>query len=364
MKKRSVLPGATVLACLIASCTSSSGTPVSAPNSDTPPRIILFVADGAGLGHWTVARVAIGRLAVDDFEAFGLVDTRGSNHLVTGSAPAATAYATGTRTVMRALGLGPDSQPRPTVLEVGMERGMASGLITTTALTDATPAAFCTHYPARDHLEVARQMARHDITVLMGGGRSFFRLASTDTTESVLAQLRARYTYVESAAELTSLSLDTVSTLLGLFSERDMPLAGARAPTLAGMTQTALEILDRDPDGFFLMVENEETDTQAHHNEPFDIIAAEMRAFDEAIEVAVAYRRRHPETLIVVLGDHETGGLAVHTDSTGAPTLRYTTGGHTAALVPIFAVGPGNEQFGGLLSNERVGQRLLEMVRQ
>lgn len=342
---------------------SAGGSSLPTPTTE-PPRIILFVADGAGVGHWTIARVAIGRLTVDDFEAFGLVDTRGSNHLVTGSAPAATAYATGTRSVMGALGLGPDSLPRPTVLEVGMGKGMSAGLITTTALTDATPAAFFAHYPARDHLEVARQTTQQDITVLMGGGRIVFEFADTDTTESALEQLRARYTYVQSATELASVELDTVSTLLGLFAERDMPLAGTRVPTLASMTRTALQILDRDPDGFFLMVENEETDTQAHHNEPFDIIAAEMRALDEAIEVAAEYRSQHPETLIIVVSDHETGGLAVHADSTGTPTLRYTTRGHTAALVPIFAVGPGSEKFGGMLQNDQVGRELLALVRQ
>ncbi|MDH3291721.1 MAG: alkaline phosphatase [Gemmatimonadota bacterium] len=332
------------------------------PLTDTPSKIILFIADGAGAGHWAVARIATPDLEVNRFTALGLVDVRGWNHLVTESAQAASALATGERSVMGALSLSPDSVPRTTVLEIAQARGMATGLITTTRLTDATPAAFATHYPSRDHLQVARQMAAQHVTVLLGGGREIFTLAPTDGAETALAAMRQRYSYVETAEELEHLRPDTVELLLGLFAEGDMALAPERAPSLAAMTGTAIAILDREQNGFFLMVENEETDTQAHRNQGFDVLAAEMLAFNEAIAVAVAYQRRHHETLIIVTGDHETGGLTVQVDSTGAPTLRYTTTGHTAGLLPLFASGPGADRFRGLLGNDQVGRILRDLV--
>ncbi len=326
-------------------------------------RVVLVVPDGAGAGHWAVARIALESLIVEAFPVIGLVDTRGSDHIVTGSAPSATAFAIGVRTRMGMIGLGPDSQPRQTVLEAAQEQGMATGLITTTLLTDATPAAFASHVPRRDHLIVARQFAQANVDVMLGGGRVVFEYLASDGQPPALEAMRDRYTYVTSADELDAVDLGAVDKLLGLFAEQDMALAPERSPSLAEMTAVALEVLDRASTGFFLLVETEETDTQAHYNRPFDVISEEMRALDEAIRVVVAYHDRHPETLIVVVGDHETGGLTVHADSLGHPVVRYTTTGHTAELVPLFALGPGAERFGGILANDQVGRLLLDAVR-
>lgn len=327
------------------------------------PRVILIIGDGVGTGHWTVARLAAEHLAVEAFSAFGLVDTRGWAHLVSGSAPTATAYATGVRTFMGAVGVGPDSQPRVTALEYAQQRGMSTGLITTTRLTDATPASFAAHYPRRDDVAIAAQLAVKDVTVLLGGGRDAFGQARIDRATSALEAVRRRHAYVETADQLAALDLDTVPRLVGLFADADMPLAPQRTPSLSEMTRTALAILDRNPKGFFLLVENEETDTQAHHNEPYDVIAAEMLDLDAAIRTALAYRERHPETLIVVAGDHEAGGLSVLANDEGDPELRYTTAGHTAALLPVFAVGPGAARFGGMHPNDEIGRILIEAVR-
>jgi alkaline phosphatase len=328
---------------------------------EVPTRVIVFVADGAGTAHWTAARLTIEDPAFVRLPSVGLVDTRGWEHTVTASAAAATALATGVRTFKGSLALGPDSTARRTVLETARGRGMATGLVTTTRLTDATPAAFCVHHGSRDHAEAARQMAQAGVTVLLGGGRTWFERYPDGDAPSLLDGLRQRYTYVADAAAFRALDPDTVESLLGLFAPGDMGMAPQRAPSLVEMTSTALAILHRNPQGFFLLVENEEPDTQAHRNASFEIIAREMRALDDAIRVGLAYQERHPETLIVALGDHETGGLAIVADSTG-PVARYITTGHTAALLPVFARGPGAEQFTGVLTNARVGELLLEAV--
>jgi alkaline phosphatase len=325
--------------------------------------VILFIADGAGNGHWTAARIARPDLAVAGFAVQGQIDTRGADHLTTSSGPGATAIATGVRTRLRAVGVGPDGERLTTVLEYAERRGMATGLVTTTLLTDATPAAFAAHYPTRDHLAIAQQMAEQPVTVLLGGGRMMFARAKLDDQTSALDAMLRRYQFVETAAALRTLDPDTVTALLGLFAEEDLPPAPERQPTLAEMTQAALAVLERDSDGFFLLVEAEETDTQAHENAPFDAIAAEMLAYDDAIRVAVQYRARHPETLVVVTSDHECGGITVHETVAGKPALVYATTGHTAGLVPVFADGPGAERFGGLLGNDEIGRRLIALVR-
>jgi alkaline phosphatase len=124
-----------------------------------------------------------------------------------------------------------------------------------------------------------------------------------------------------------------------------------------------IAILDRNPNGFFLMVENEESDTQAHANADARVILAEMLDFDRTVGLALDYQSAHPETLVLVAGDHETGGVTLPYDANREPVMQYASRGHTGVLVPLFAAGPGAERFGGILRNDRVGQILLEMVR-
>ncbi|HXV85848.1 MAG TPA: alkaline phosphatase [Gemmatimonadales bacterium] len=326
-------------------------------------RVILLVADGAGVGHWTIGAHSIGNLAVQEFPVVGLVDTRGDHHVVTESAAAATAYATGVQTFPGGVGVGPDSQPRQTVLEAAKDRGMATGLVTTTLLTDATPAAFASHSARRSHAAIGRQMARAGVDVLLGGGRIVFEQVLDGDSIPLLQTMQSRYTYVTSAEDLKGLRLNRVRALLGLFADQNMDLGFARTPSLADMARAAIEVLQQNPRGFFLLVENEETDTQAHDNQPYEVIAAEMVAFDDAVHVALDYQKRNPETLLVVVGDHETGGLALQRDSTGAVVTAYTTEGHTAALVPVFARGPRSERFAGIITNSRLGELLHAAVR-
>lgn len=354
-----------VVAVAAAGCASAAGAAgARAPVAVTPPKLILFIGDGVGASYWTAARFAADTLAVEAFGVVGLVDTRSSSHRVTDSAAGATVYATGVRTYNGAIGVGPDSLPRRTVLEVAEERGMATGLVATSTVTHATPASFAAHVVSRRmEAEIARQYARQEIEVILGGGREFFDGSGAGASD-LLPELLRRYTYVETAEQLRSLEPDTVRALLGLFAPGGMDRAlDGRSPTLAEMTRAALRVLDRDPDGFFLMVEGSQPDWRGHDNQPLEAVAAEMLDFDRAIGAALEYQERHPETLIVVVADHETGGLAIEADRGGNLVARYTTRDHTAQMIPLFARGPGAERFGGLISNERVGELLMEAVR-
>lgn len=338
-------------------------TPLHA-QAGNPVRVILIVADGAGTAHWSLAALASDSLAIRAFPVAGLIDPRGADHLVTGSAASATALAIGERTFFGAVGVGPDSLPRTNVLEAAQERGLATGLVSTTAIIDATPAAFSSHWPVRgDYAEISRQMAWKRVTVMLGGGRSFFEPQRREDGTDFIGEFKSRGAYVESARDLERLDLDTVNTIVGLFAGSDMGSIRDRSPSLPVMMHTALTVLDHDPEGFFLMLENEETDTRAHRNDPAPAITAEMLDLDAAIRIALDYRQQHPETLIVVTSDHETGGATLPPNRLRQPVLTYTTRDHTAALVPLFAVGPGAERFGGFLHNDEVGRLLLEAVR-
>lgn len=249
--------------------------------------------------------------------------------------------------------------PRKTVLELARERGLATGLVATSSITHATPAAFAAHVPSRaEEFAIASQMAKQNITVLLGGGRRFFDGRTRPDAVDLLGQLMRTYTYVDSPDSLAPVAARRPRTLLGLFADEGMPPVAERNPSLHDMTTSALAILDRDPDGFFLMVEGSQPDWRGHENAPLANLIAEVSDFDLAIGAALDYQQRRPETLIVVVADHETGGLALQADSTGRLTGAYTTTNHTAEWVPLFAGGPGSAKYAGILSNDRVGQLL------
>jgi len=328
-----------------------------------PTRIIFFLGDGVGTAYWSALKFAVESPAIREFPVVALVDTRSSSHKVTDSAAGATVYSTGVRTFNGAIGVGPDSLPRRTVVEIAEARGMATGLVATSTITHATPGSFAAHVVSRRmEPEIARQMARQGIDVLLGGGRTYFD-GTADGASNLLPELRRHYTYVDDAASLRALNLDTVPALLGLFAEKGMPTATeGRSPTLAEMTRAALQVVQRNPNGFFLLVEASQPDWRGHSNEPLDAVVAEMRDYDAAIRVALEFQARHPETLIVLTADHETGGLAIQRASNGELVAKYTTKNHTGSMIPLFAKGPGAERFGGVKENYQIGQLLLELV--
>jgi alkaline phosphatase len=384
-------------------------------------KIILFIGDGVGTAHWTAARMAArDSLWVSKFPVAGLVDTRSSNSLITDSGAGATAYASGVRTYNYAIGVGPDSQPVETVLEVAKKNGWATGLVATSSITHATPAAFASHVKSRaSEFDIAKQMATLAPDVLLGAGTRFFSPATRPDREDLLSQLGTTHRMLTQVEQLDQMRDTSVRRLVGFFADVELPRAALRGPILPQMTRKAIEVLARDPDGFFLMVEGSQADWRAHDNDPLQAVIDEMTDFDAAIGVALDYQRRTPDVLVIVVADHETGGLALElatdsavmvgaanalqagvdalepalgrltrqaadsADSTmyrmqitaarlrnsarGANTQRliadYSTGGHTAQMVPLFAAGQGAAAFGGMIDNYRVGQMLLEIVR-
>lgn len=357
-----IVPALFLSACLAAATPPGPPAPPAPP--DPPTRVILLIGDGVGISYWAAARFAAGRLRVEESEVIGLVDTRNSAGRITDSAAGATTYATGISTFNGAIGVGADSLPVETVLEIAERQGMATGLVATSSLTHATPASFAAHVPSRRmEQEIAEQMAGQGIDVLLGGGRGFFDGSLRADQRDLLTGLRARYTVVESPGALRELRLDTVQTLLGLFAENNPPALAERPFSLAELTSTAIAVLDRDPDGFFLMVEGSQPDWRGHDNQPLETVVAEMLDFDAAIGAALDYARRTPGTLVIVTSDHETGGLALEQGADGSFTADYTTTGHTGTIIPLFATGPGAQAFGRVLSTHEVGALLLEQVR-
>ena len=352
-----IFRGLTMLA-LAASFGCTGGTP-----GDQPTAVIVFIAGGAGAAHWTLAGLASDDVATARMPVDGLMDTRGSNDEASGSGAGATAIATGTRSFADAVGLGPDSLPRESVLEAAHALGWGTGLVTTARITDATPASFAAHVLDRSQtLEIFQQMIDLPVQILLGGGARLFDMTSLRPRQLLRRQVRERYKRVASVSQLES-AADSATTLLGLFTPDEFPPADRRSPTLVQMTDAALRVLGRDRRGFFLMVENEAFDTDAHSTLDREAVVAEMLSFDAAIAVGLDYHSRNPQTLIVVTSTHDSGGIHLEGDENRNLVMQYGSDADTGVRVPIFAIGPGAERFGELIDNDEVGQALLGLVR-
>jgi len=349
---------------MVAACsagTAPRATGSAAGTASGPTRVIFIVGDGTGVAQWSALLVAQDALpAAARLPVIGLVDTRCDCGRTTDSGAGATAYSIGIRTGYTMIGMDADSVAHTTVLEAAEARGLSTGMVTTTHITDATPAAFGSHVASRyDRYGIAAQYAQKDIEVLLGGGRWYF---AQHPSGSLVDDMRTRYTYVTTPAEFARVDLQATDRLLGLFADSTTYPDRSVRPSLPDMARAALTILDRNPRGFFLLLENEDTDDLNHDNEPFDSVVGGMRELDAMIEVALEYQQRVPGTLIVVVGDHETGGLMVTLPRGEAPRATFQTGGHSASMVPLFAGGPGAEAFGGWRTNAEVGQLLMRAV--
>jgi len=288
--------------------------------------IILMIGDGMGPSHFGAAWLYSNRILGKELRmvevmksgrtAYVVNDT--ADAIVTESAAAATQIACGVRVPARAVGMGPDGKtPCQTVLELAKAKGMATGLVTTSGITDATPAAFAAHVPHRsDEVSVAAQELQFGVDVLMGGRKQFFlpeaQGGKRKDGRNLLDEARgAGYAVVSTASELQSAS---GGKILGLFNMGNMGFEIDRAktaePSLAEMAAKTLAVLAMNPKGFFVMIEGGRIDHAAHRN---DAAATknDTLAFDEAVGVALDFQRLNPDTLLIVTADHETGGMAL-----------------------------------------------------
>ena len=371
---------ALVLVTAGSACTPAvQSSTVSRSEAPEVRNIILMVADGAGANLWSTAELVNDDLSVKRMPVLGLLDTRSARHKVTDSAAGAGAFATGERITNRTISVAascpfpslntPPTTPWPdgcdpleSWFRIARDGGKATGLVTTTDVVDATPASFVAHSPSRYWGDtIAAQTAEFGLDVLLGGGRRHFAGAERADGRDLYGAMCARSQCVTNAQELGAYRPDD-RPLVGLFSEGDMDAHPQRPVGVPAMVSAALERLARAPDGFVAMFESEATDNATHGNEPLERLTADMLEFDAAVGVALDFAERHPGTLVVVTGDHETGGVSlVESDTT--VVLHYTTGGHTAGLVPLFAYGPQAERFGGYRENYEIGRLFLEIVR-
>lgn len=323
MRARSTVSLLTLVVLFLGGCRSTAPAPTTAAVSDTPRNVILFISDGCGPASFTLARgykqwKGEGEtLTLDRFQT-GSVRTRSADSRVTDSAAAATALACGVKTYNGAIGVDTLERPVMSVLEVAESLGKSTGIVTTTSITHATPAAFSAHVPDREmEIEIAEQQIAKEIEVFFGGGRKFYLPSGEgpgirkDGRNLMREAESAGYAVVQKLEDLRG---PLEAPVLGLFADGQLPYEIDRDPdafpSLSEMTRRAIDLLRDDPDGFFLIVEGGRIDGAGHENDA-PTHAHEVLAFDAAVKEAIEFAREDGATLVVSTSDHETGGLTL-----------------------------------------------------
>jgi alkaline phosphatase len=296
--------------------------------------VILLVGDGMSVAQIATTDAFIGaqkghyisKLNFENFNHQGLTSTYAGDRLITDSAAAGTALATGSKTYCGAISVDMNKNELKTILEYAQDNNKSTGIVTSTRVTHATPAVFLSKNIDRNaENEIAEDEAYSGVDFLAGGGYRYFvskdndkGLASkrTDGKDLIKEMEKAGYrSFIseEETIDFLNYKPKAGEKIVGLFSysHLDYAIDDANQPTLAQMTDKALESLSYDNDGFFLMVEGGRIDHACHANDAVTAIEDTL-AFEDAVQVAIDFYNKNPnDTLVIVTGDHETGGLTL-----------------------------------------------------
>ena len=334
-----------------------------------PVKNIIYMI-GDGMGITTVSMMQLENMyeptIFDRAENIALQKSYSLNNRVTDSAASGTALATGGKTNNAMLGVTPDGVALKSIMECAKEQGMATGVVVTTYLQHATPAAFYAHIDSRNkYVEISQQLADSRLDVAIGGGMGHFCKLYGDEPSVVAALAERDFTVVRTMEALSSQAGD--ERVLALVADYEVP--SDAVGYLANATSEALRLLEaRDDDnGFVLMVEGSLIDGKGHANDA-EAQQIEMQGFMQAVEVAVAYAESHPDTLVVVTADHGTGGLTLISADADfmlaeqGVEYHWATKGHSGEMVPIYLYGAGAELINGIMENADLGGRLKQIV--
>lgn len=326
--------------------------------------VILMIGDGMAPAHVQLARMnalgADGKLFMERLPVLGLMRTHSISPWATDSAAAGTALACGIKTHNGMLGLGPDRRPYKNLIEAARELGKRTGLVATAAISHATPAAFASHVRSRkDDQEIAAQILEQKINVIFGGGKEYWRPGNRNDGRDLLAEAESMgYAIVSGRQEMRSAKGGLV---LGLFSEGH-PETFRPEPMIAEMTDKALQLLSAEENGFFIMIEGSQIDWASHANNSDNAIRQTL-LFDQAVRKAVKFAVEDRHTLLLVTSDHDCGGLTVFGKGGEHPIeAKWSTGGHSAMDVPVYAYGPGSDRFSGVLDNTELAIRVARLM--
>ncbi len=313
-----------------------SATPAPAATTKAARHVILMIGDGMGPEHvWAAWACNGGKLNLMRLPVCGWSRTSSASHAITDSAAGGTAIACGERTSNGTVGQSAEGEPFTSVATELRKRGYATGLVATKSITDATPASFYAHAASRNQRAlIGKQLEGAGFSVVLGGG-------SADVPKDAVERMRAGGALVE------------------LSARNDLKPATQRGNYLPQAVERALAHLGKGDQPFFLMVEGSQIDVASHWNDMQEM-TAEVLEFDRALAVALDWAARHPDTLVLVTADHQTGGLSLLDADLKAGRVKghFSTLKHSGLAVPVYAAGAGAQHFAGHYENRNILPRL------
>jgi len=335
-----------------------------------PKNIIFMIGDGMGYNILEATRTVYkdklleGKLAMEYLPMQGSHNTYSVSHQITDSAAGGTALASGYKTSNQIVGMDSFARAKyKTTLEMAAEKGKSTGVVVTSYLTDATPATFTSHVFMRTLYDqiAGQQMSLFQngkLDLAIGGGRKYFE---SDKNIATLQKLQKDgLTYATTWKDTKNQELP----LLGVYAEETMDTASEEIPSLAEMTDFAINALSKNEEGFFLMVEGAQIDDYGEENN----LEREMKEtydFDCAVAVAMRYVALHPDTVLIVTADHDTGDLEIPVEGDAneiKSQSAYFTTKHIYKPVPIYAVGYGTEALCEVVENTEVGSFVASLL--
>ena len=319
-----------------------------------------MVGDGMGVAQVYAGMVANkGHLNIEKMKHIGLAKTYSASDFITDSGASGTAMATGEKTFNKAIGVNNDTIPVKSILEIAEENDKATGLVATSTITHATPASFIAHQPSRyNYEEIASDFLKTDIEVFIGGGLKHFNKRK-DGLDLTLVLEEKGYDVITDPDRIVNSTADKIAGLV--YNDSPPKYSEGRNEMLSTSSIKAIVTLNRNENGFFLMIEGSQIDWAGHKkNEKY--IIEEMLDFDRAVGEVLKFAEADGNTLVIVTADHETGGMTINKGNIqeGELQAKFTTFDHTGVLVPVFAYGPGSEQFCGIYENTELFHKMIE----
>ena len=371
-------------------------TATSCCNQPEVKNVIYLIGDGMGFGAVTsLLYTEDDKTGFEQAPVIGLSETSSANDYVTDSAAGGTALATGTRTNNSYIGVDPEGKQLTSILRKAQTMGKKTGIVVNTTLTEATPASFYAGVNSRyKTFDIAKQFTESGVDVAIGAGLDRFigRPDSLDLTATLIEKGYDVYLNWGSVLNTESEKFVGILPLADVHRrEKDRSitakaaegqevclaaqLAAAAGEEVASdfsepavylekAVSKALDVLSRDSrDGYFLMIESAIIDGFGHNNDAEGLIT-EMKEFNNTLNFLVAYVNEHPETLLVVTADHETGGVGSSYTTYEKPLqVIFSTRGHTGTVVPIFAYGSGAENFAGVMKNTDIPKKIEALIK-
>lgn len=323
---------------------------ITPPKGEKVKNVILMIGDGMGLMHvytaWTANR---GHLWLENAQYTGLSKTYCANRLITDSGAGGTAMACGQKTLYHAVGVDTLGRPLPSLCTLAKAKGKDAGVAVTCRLWDATPADFCCHNIDRDkEQDVVADYVNSNIDYAFGGGAKYFEHRKDG--RNLFTELEKKGYHI--SRTWNDLAKWKQGRVFAVPYDVDTPKPDERGDLLARASLKGIELMNQNPKGFFMMIEGSQIDDYGHFNQ-LDLLVKETLDFDQTIGAVMKWAAKDGQTLVVVTADHETGGLSLLDGDIkqGRVVCSFATKEHSGVMVPVYAFGPGAENFTGIMEN-------------